>query len=51
MAKFPVGAPVRKVVKTFESLGFQLVREGNHIAIFNNVAITLPSDSLLATPR
>jgi len=33
MPKFPVDAPIRKVVKTFEFLGFQLVREGNHIAM------------------
>ena len=30
MSKFPVDAPNRKVVKTLESLGFSLVREGNH---------------------
>lgn len=33
MAKFPVDAPVRKVVKAFDALGFQLAREGNHIAM------------------
>ena len=33
MAKFPVAAPANKIVKAFESLGFRLVREGNHIAI------------------
>jgi predicted RNA binding protein YcfA (HicA-like mRNA interferase family) len=33
MSKFPVDAPIRKVVKTFESLGFNIVREGNHIAM------------------
>jgi len=33
MAKFPVDAPKAKVVKTFEKLGFRLVREGNHIAM------------------
>jgi hypothetical protein len=26
--KFPEDAPIRKVVKTFERLGFELVREG-----------------------
>jgi hypothetical protein len=30
MSKFPVDAPIRKVVKTFELLGFNIVREGNH---------------------
>lgn len=33
MAEFPVDAPIRKVIKAFESLGFRLVREGNHIAM------------------
>ena len=33
MAKFPVDASIRKVIKAFESLGFRLVREGNHIAM------------------
>jgi predicted RNA binding protein YcfA (HicA-like mRNA interferase family) len=33
MSKFPVDAPIRKVVKTFELLGFELIREGNHIAM------------------
>jgi len=33
MSKFPVDAPIRKVVKSFERLGFDIVREGNHIAM------------------
>jgi predicted RNA binding protein YcfA (HicA-like mRNA interferase family) len=33
MLKFPVDAPIQKVVKTFELLGFNVVREGNHIAM------------------
>ena len=33
MSKFPVDAPIRKVVKTFELLGFNVAREGNHIAM------------------
>ena len=33
MSKFPVDAPIRKVVKLFELLGFELIREGNHIAM------------------
>jgi predicted RNA binding protein YcfA (HicA-like mRNA interferase family) len=33
MTKFPVDAPLSEVIKAFESLGFHLVREGNHIAM------------------
>jgi hypothetical protein len=33
MARFPVDAPLRMVIKTLESLGFRMVREGNHIAM------------------
>ena len=31
--KFPVDAPKRKVIKTFELLGFEMVRERKHIAM------------------
>ncbi len=33
MPKFPVDAPIRKVIKALERLGFRVVREGNHIAM------------------
>jgi len=33
MSKFPVDAPIRKVIKALERLGFRVVREGNHIAM------------------
>jgi hypothetical protein len=33
MPKFPVEAPIGKVVKASELLGFRVVREGNHIAM------------------
>ncbi|MFH1049872.1 MAG: type II toxin-antitoxin system HicA family toxin [bacterium] len=29
--KFPVDVPKGKVIKTFQNLGFDIVREGNHI--------------------
>jgi hypothetical protein len=33
MARFPVDAPKRRVLKTLEHLGFRLVREAEHIAM------------------
>jgi predicted RNA binding protein YcfA (HicA-like mRNA interferase family) len=33
MPKLPVDAPIRKVIKALERLGFRVVREGNHIAM------------------
>jgi predicted RNA binding protein YcfA (HicA-like mRNA interferase family) len=33
VAKFPVDAPKQKVLKALARLGFELVREGNHIAV------------------
>jgi predicted RNA binding protein YcfA (HicA-like mRNA interferase family) len=33
MAKFPADAPKRKVVKTFEALGFRMIREREHIVM------------------
>ena len=33
MPKFPVDAPIRKVISTLERLGFKLVREGSHISM------------------
>jgi|GEM_PF-3267665 len=33
MAKLPVDTPIRRVIKALGLLGFQTVREGNHIAM------------------
>jgi hypothetical protein len=33
MAKFPVDAPRDRVLRALQCLGFELIREGNHIAL------------------
>jgi len=33
MAKFPVDAPLTRVISTLEAFSFRLVRRGNHIAM------------------
>lgn len=51
MTHFPVDAPKKRVVKAFESLGFSLVREREHISMVRNNAdgtstpLTLPNHS------
>ncbi len=52
-AKFPVDAPLRKVISAFELLGFRLVREGNHIAMLrensdgSRTPLTMPNHPLV----
>lgn len=49
MSRFPVDAPLPQVIKTLESLGFRIVREGNHIAMIRDnldgsrTPLTLPN--------
>ncbi len=49
MAKFPVDAPRRKVVKALEILGFQLLREKEHISMVrenpdgSKIPLTMPN--------
>ena len=49
MPKFPVDAPIEKVIKTLEHLGFRMVREGNHIAMVkenpdgSKIPLTIPN--------
>ena len=38
MPKFPADAPNRKVMKALERLGFNVVREGNHVAMLKENA-------------
>ena len=33
MTKFPADAPLRKVIRALDRLGFKMVRKGNHIAM------------------
>ena len=49
MLKFPVDAPKRKVIKTFEALGFRMIREKEHISMIREnrdgtkTPLTMPS--------
>jgi predicted RNA binding protein YcfA (HicA-like mRNA interferase family) len=49
MTKFPADAPLRKVIRALEHLGFKIVRKGNHIAMLREnpdgtrTPLTMPS--------
>ncbi len=53
MDKFPVDAPKRKVVKTFEFLGFTIIREKEHISMLRSnsdgtkTPLTMPNHATL----
>ena len=56
MPKFPVDAPKRKVIKTLQALGFEMVREREHIAMIrqnedgSKTPLTLPNHSKIKGP-
>lgn len=49
MARFPIDAELTEVIKALRLLGFELVREGNHIAMCrsnpdgNKTPLTIPN--------
>jgi predicted RNA binding protein YcfA (HicA-like mRNA interferase family) len=49
MPKFPVDAPKQRVVKTLQSLGFRIIREGEHISLVRTnpegtkIPLTMPN--------
>lgn len=49
MSRFPVDAPLPKVINSLERLGFEIVREGNHISMVranpdgSRTPLTLPN--------
>jgi hypothetical protein len=51
VGKFPVDAPKQKVVRAFESLGFRIVREKEHISMLrenpdgSKTRLTMPESS------
>jgi len=53
VAKFPIDAPIRDVVRALERLGFVVVREGNHISMAranadgSKTALTMPNHRTL----
>ena len=53
MPKFPVDAPKRKVLKTLEKLGFNIIREKEHISMLREnsdgtkTPLTLPNHSII----
>lgn len=53
MDKFPVDAPVRQAIAAFIKLGFEIVRQGNHISMIRqnsdgtNTPLTMPNHKLI----
>ena len=59
MPRFPSDAHKRRVIKTFPALGFEIIRDANHVAMKRKnpdgsvTPLTMPSHSRLkaSTPR
>ena len=53
MAKFPIDAPRDRVLSALRRLGFELIREGNHIALARTnddgtrMPLTMPNHRLI----
>ncbi len=53
MTKFPIDAPKQKVIRTFEALDFQIVREKEHISMIrenpdgSRTPLTMPNHARL----
>jgi predicted RNA binding protein YcfA (HicA-like mRNA interferase family) len=53
MAKFPIDAPRDRVLRALQRLGFELIREGNHIALARTnddgtrMPLTMPNHRLI----